>query len=520
VSAAAMRWADAFARTGRERETLVVMGCLLALSIAASALGPAAPALLVVAVPLALHVLFVAKPHEAARTFFTVALFLEPPELVPGCGYWTSPLDAANHVFYDSVKNLTGLPGASLPLSFLGAVVILVRARREPKPSDFVAAPRWALRSIYVFLGALAALEAWGLARGGALEPSFRQVLQMATFGLLALAFLSSVRGPKDVRALGAVVVAVAVVRSLLVAFVYLVICRPRGIEPAFCTTHADSVTFDAAALILFADALEGRTRRSVLRAAGLGALLLAAMVMNNRRLAFVGLGAGAVAMVCALPKSREKTRALRALVPLGLVAALYLALSAGTSSPLFAPGRLALSAIAQDDTSSDSRTVENDNLVVTFRAAPLLGHGFGFEYDEVRKVYDISEFFPYYRYIPHNSVLWLLGVGGIVGFYFLWAPYLVHGFAAARAHRLHRAPTLRAAALASLGIVVVTMVNDWGDQGRNDVINVVMEAMAFAVAAKLVAAPERTEAAPQLDGLDLSALRRPEEGTEARGTP
>ena len=68
-------------------------------------------------------------------------------------------------------------------------------------------------------------------------------------------------------------------------------------------------------------------------------------------------------------------------------------------------------------DASSDLyREIENFDLVYTIRAEPLTGVGFGKPFYQPAPLPDIS-FFVFYRYIPHNSVLWIWLKMGFVGF-------------------------------------------------------------------------------------------------------
>jgi len=115
-------------------------------------------------------------------------------------------------------------------------------------------------------------------------------------------------------------------VARVLVAWVYFGVCMPQGItslpgKPEWCTNHSDTVLFVTAAMILLAHALEQRKKSVTYRALGLGAIILAGIVLNNRRLAFVSLFVAALVMYLALKPSKRKRRvtALLAVAPLVL---------------------------------------------------------------------------------------------------------------------------------------------------------------------------------------------------------
>src|SRR5690348_16612310 len=97
---------------------------------------------------------------------------------------------------------------------------------------------------------------------------------------LIGLVFLYALRVPEDLAAIGTIFVTTALVRSLLVIYVYYFICMPQGITdrpglPEWCTTHSDSVLFVTSILILVTHAFEQRTRRTITRAIAASAVIL-----------------------------------------------------------------------------------------------------------------------------------------------------------------------------------------------------------------------------------------------------
>lgn len=473
-------------------ESIMLIGGLFLLSVIAGLLGGAAIALAVAWLPLLYYGLFVAPVNISARCLLTAGLFIEPPDMVPGSGYWVSPLHAANEAFYGSLKNLTGIPGLSIPLVFVCAAILYYRARRVPRYRDNPIPPVPAVTSIRHFMIALTVLEVFGLLRGGAVQPSFFQILHLMTRPVVGLALLYAIRGEEDVRAYGTIIVVVACARGLLVMWVFIMIALPRGITPEYATTHGDSVIFDAAVLVLVANFIVVRTKRSLWRMIIITVYMMAAITMNNRRLAFVGIGGGLAGMLAWLPPSPTKKRVMRNVLILAPIFMAYVTLGADQKGPLYGPARLTMSVLSQEDTSSDSRNVENDNLVATLQEHPITGSGFGWEYREVVRIYDISEFFPLYRYIAHNTVLWLVSIGGVVGFFFLWRTYATAAFFAARGYLLALTDNDRAGALAGIGIVVVCICTDWGDQGLASYPSLMIFSAAFAVAGNVASRGER----------------------------
>jgi len=431
--------------------------------------------------------------HESARYFFGVSIFLEAATDIPT--YWHPPLAFADMAYYASLKDFAGVPGLSLPIFFFGAIGLLHRARKNlRKREELTPPPRHAVQAMTFFLVAVLSVEAWGLARGGNLQPSFFQILHLVTMPLVGLTFLYAFRGPEDLPAIGSIIVTAAVARSALCTFTYFTLAaRFHNEEGFFVTTHADTVLFTAAIFILIAYAIETRDRRTVLRCIGLTAAIFAGVALNNRRLAFVSLGAAPVMMYLSLkpsPTKRKVTRAAFVVVGLVLV---YLIVGGQMEgdSPLWKPAKLAMSVLDQKDSSSESRDIENYNLIYTMSQSPAVGQGFGWEYKEKLQLYDISELFSLYRYIAHNGVLWIWSVGGVVGFTALWFIYPLTITLGMRAYRTAQNPVERAASLAGIGVVVAVIAQIWGDQGWNSYLTLILFAVAFASLARLEAAGE-----------------------------
>jgi O-antigen ligase len=111
---------------------------------------------------------------------------------------------------------------------------------------------------------------------------------------------------------------------------------------------------------------------------------------------------------------------------------------------------------------------------------------GFGREYRVFVQMDDISGHFPQWRYTPHNSVLGLLAFGGLVGFAAVWLVLSVGVFFAMRAYRRCGDAVDRAAALASVGMVVIYLLHCYGDMAIVSWHGVVLLAVALTAAGKL----------------------------------
>ena len=260
--------------------------------------------------------------------------------------------------------------------------------------------------------------------------------------------------------------------------------------EIPYATTHADSLLFACAISLIVALVVEGpgRARRTVYLF--VLPLLLAGMIANNRRVAWVALAWAVASYYLITPWTLRKRRLTRAmLLSLPLVAA-YVAAGSTSESAVFAPARLVASILDSDvDSSTRWRDMENFNLVYNIGENPLFGTGFGHEYLERWPLPDVSKGVAMYRYLPHNGVLGLWVFCGYFGFVAQWLLLVVGLFFAARTYRDALRSIDRVAALCSVAAIVIYMVGAFGDTVLGSWSGVFIVAPALAVSGKLAVA-------------------------------
>lgn len=464
-------------------------------------------ALIVVWGPLLFWVMSKQRVWKALRIYLVLALFIEAfseamlqEQGVVAAGeggYWNTVMWPAAVAYFGTLKEFSGLPGASLSVFFFTTAGLLYRAVLGKKAEGWTAPPKFARSALLTFLGTVLVLAAYGIVRGGGIEPAFRQTIHLMQLPLVALLFLYALRVPEDLAAVGTAYVCAAVARSFLVMYVYFGVCVPAGItrmqgKPEWCTNHSDTVLFVTAIMVLLAHALEQRSSKITLRSLALGAPILLGIVLNNRRLAFVSLAAAPMVLYLAMKPSRRKRRltwALAIAVPL-LVIYVLIGSEATVDSPLLKPAKLVVSVLDQKDNSSISRDIENENLIYTLRQSPggLLTTGFGheYQYSPNNPPVDLGDLFKNFRLIAHNGVLWIWSLAGVVGFTLLWMIYPLGGTLALRGYRAAQTPLERSSALASLAAIVVCVVQIWGDQGFNSYMTLVTFGVAFAISTRL----------------------------------
>jgi hypothetical protein len=427
-----------------------------------------------------------------------LALTLENPSDQPACGQWKSP-------FYDVGATLLIHLNVTLPykaLVFSGLDIILVYlfvvaavryltgSRVDgPRGAESAGPMRW-------FAGLTLAGAAWmwvyGMARGDAdVANSLWQVQRVAYLPILVFLFQMAFRGPGDTAALGKVIVAAACLKSSLALYIRATVAPPPG-EPSllYATTHADSMLFAVAFCAVLALLIHRHGGKRLFLLAVVLPLLIAGMVANGRRLAWVELAAGVVTVVALTPWSSTKRTAVRAAVAGSPLFLAYAMVGWNSASALFGPVRTLRSVVdSKADPSTLWRDLENYNLFYTLRHNPVLGTGYGHGYVEMISLPDVSSAYALYRFLPHNSILGLWAYGGLVGFTALWAMPVVGLFLAARAYWHAVTVDDRTAALTAVSIIVVYLVYCYGDLGLGTWTSVFTVAPAFAIASKLAVA-------------------------------
>ncbi|MGC4121431.1 MAG: O-antigen ligase family protein [Myxococcales bacterium] len=407
--------------------------------------------------------------RHSLSALLLVVLAIDNPQERPAAGEWKSPLYPLGSLIFENLSKHTGVEAlrfALIDLFLVGLVALaLLRGRGESATAE--RPPKVLTLSLVLALLGLGFAMFWGTLRGGDPKASLWQVRQLVALPILGLLFLSAFREPKDFVTLGKIVIGAALFRTLEGAYFHEVICRPRNFKPPYVTTHSDTMLFALAILLLVVFWHESRTKRSFWAMVGGGLWILLGIYLNGRRLAYVTLGAAGLAVFLLAPWTRLKRAAARAAlasVPIGL---LYLAVGWNQTGGVFRPAQTAKSILVSSaDRSTQTRDIENYNLVMTLKTNPLLGTGFGHEYSEVSRADDISHLFPQYRLIPHNSLLGLWAFAGILGYWLAFLPVVVAVFLAVRAYRLAADPLSRTLALSPVLMAITYLLQAYGDMG------------------------------------------------------
>jgi O-antigen ligase len=428
-------------------------------------------------------------------TLLTLGLLADNPASRPYGGAWRTWLSPIGDYLYDNLNNHIGI--SALRFSGLDALVvflvILVAARlmlgssvdRRGQRVNTAAALTVGLASLLL---TLVWLEAWGLSHAGDFKNSLWQILELLWLPVLAGLFAYALKGPRDFAAIARIIIGAACVKVALGVYFNFVVAPRLGIQHEYATTHDDTLLFVTAAVICISAYVHRPSRGHLVLMLTAVPWLLFGIIVNDRRIAYVSL-AGALFVIYSLlrgPVKRAVTRVAFMAMPLVFA---YVIVGRNRPHGIFTPAAKIMSVVLQKDASSNTRDIEDYNLIITLKQAPILGSGFGHMYTEVSKAYDISKNFAQYRFIAHNSILWLWSIAGLIGFTTLWMFLPIAIFLGTRAYHHARTPLERTAAASVVAAVVIYMVQAWGDMGSQSWPGVVMMSCLLAMAAKLAVA-------------------------------
>lgn len=419
------------------------------------------------------------------RKFVCLIVFLALVGEVPGSiylGRWESP--------WSIVGNILLVPLVKLPLIDLIAVGVTVMNR--PKLGPKHTAPPL-MKYIRLCLLTTLGLWVWGVITGGNAYQTQFQLHGFLMIFAMATMVLTVMRTQKDLHALGMTIVLAAMARGAMAFFFYFYMMPVLNMHVAdfstgFCvTTHSDTALFVTGILIPVAYALENPTKKTVGFALFVLVYLAIVIQINNRRLAWVSLIVGFIVLYAMLPQGKIKAGVRRGALYLAPFMVAYIVVGWGRTEGIFKPvGSLSTMFGKKEDASSETRNIENYNLIQTLKVNPLLGVGWGHEYREISIAYSIAEIFPQYRYIPHNSVLGLLAFTGLLGFAGTWMFLPVTVFLATRGFRVSKNPVERAASLVAVSEVAIYANQAYGDMGLGTTTCTLLMACGMAVAGRV----------------------------------
>ncbi len=449
--------------------------------------------------PLALALVVLAASKVPLRHSLLVLAFLcvtmeNPSEMFANLK-WKSPLATFGALLLVHLKVtipsdalfFSGLDLALVLLAGIWAVRRMLRSQVDLRGHIPPAPPL--RRAALVCLAAIGAVWLWGMARTGfSFSNSLWQIFRVVYLPSVFLLFCAALRGPADARALGIALICAALLRAAIA--IYLRQLFPSTDVLPHATTHSDSMLFADAFLLVLVLFFTQPSLRNVALATATLPLLTWGMIANNRRLVWVELLVALLVVYFLTPMTKVKRRLGQSVALAIPVILLYLALGWNSASGVFAPARTLRSVMDSSyDTSTLWRDLENYNLYYTFKQNPMVGTGFGHGYLELVQLPKGSDFYPLYRYAPHNSILGLLTYAGVMGFAAIWLIQPLGIFFAVRSLDASRSHRDRTIALMTIGVLVVYMVHCYGDMALGTWTSVFTVGASLALTAKLAVA-------------------------------
>lgn len=411
----------------------------------------------------------------ASVVLFSALLFDNVAER-PGMGLFQTPLHAPGKFLYTALEYTLKVPGMKLfgVEVLIGLLIVLLLVRGPLTKEARCPRPASGLVALCTVAGVtVLAWEVYGLSRGGNLSFSMLQFRALLLAVSLPVLWGLCFRQYRFIHiVLGAMTVA-AFIRAAFGIYYWAVIVRHGVKGPVslgggdYVMTHSDSILGVVVLLVCIVMVYERPSLRSFGIFGVVFPVVMLGIIVNNRRLAIVALIIALFFIYIVADKylKRRVHLTFTALAPFFLM---YVVTGWNSDAVWAKPVQTIKSVTESSDSSAQTRDVENYNLTVTMKRHPIAGSGFGHEYIEHVKMHDISHAFEGYRYVPHNSILGLLGFCGAVGFAGIWLAFIAGVFLATRTYRRAGTEAERLLCLVTIGAIVTHGVQAYGDMGAH----------------------------------------------------
>jgi hypothetical protein len=374
--------------------------------------------------------------------------------------------------FFWNLNNSIGAPISMNPAEVVMIVTILgALTNRELRQEERPAASR--LRGYYlVFLAVVVFAEGFGLMNGGNFNISLWE-MRPQVYGFILFVLASTlIRDRRQVAVLAGVVLACAAFKAGIGFYRYFfTLAKTLGTQESILG-HEDSYFLAMFIVAAVTAAIWVRRRQVVLPLLLAAPVVALVMLDNRRRIAVLALGA-AIAIVVILG-IRYEAAIRKRLAVIAIVGALafgafvtvnWNAAGEGVAAQIVRPLHAITGQVDQRDFLSDLyRINENKDIIFTFGTSPIVGTGFGHVMLLPYPLADISQLYPLWNYIPHNSLLWVGMRMGIIGMATFWALIAMIVLEGIRALRSVDDPLLRGAAAFAVAAAMAELVVGYAD--------------------------------------------------------
>ena len=365
-------------------------------------------------------------------------------------------------------------------LLLVGLLTVLLQASAQPGRRFVRGTLFW---PIMIFLGAVLASFVYGMVAGPA-DTSFwmnAAWTEARAFVYLIITYFLACNLITDRRRLETFVWVIIVALGLKgVQGTYsFVTTRQLAVRPEAITGHEDVVFFATFFLLLAAMLLYGQHQRQVRVMLYCVPPLVLTLFGTTRRLGFIVLAAGCLVLGLSLLHTKRELLfkiAPAVIILLGLYTAVFWNRPVGVLGQPMRAFKSQIGYTSERDRLSDVwREIENVNVGLNIRRAPLTGLGFGRPYTYYTEQASLDTTgFVYWRYITHNAIFWVwmkMGLFGFIAFWYLLGSAVVLGLLT---FRQLADGYLRALALVAAILVVMQIFFSYGDLGLTYTRNMV----------------------------------------------
>jgi hypothetical protein len=374
--------------------------------------------------------------------------------------------------FFLNLNNSANLPVSISPAELVMATALaawLTRAgaeRRVRLPHGYI------LRAYALFMAVVLLAEAWGMVNGGDWNHSLWE-LRPQVYGFVVFILAASlVRERRQVVLLASLFLAGAAFKAGVGYYRYFITLHGDLGDAQSLLAHEDTYFLVMFLVAAIAAAIWVR-RPAVMAALLLASPVVAVVMLENRRRVGVLTLIAALAVVVVLAVRFEPAVRKRVIIftVIGITAfAIFVGAAWNTNNGLAGqvvrPLRTTLTnqVDQRDYLSNLYRINENADIIATYNTSPVIGVGFGLPMQVVFPLADISQQYPLWNYIPHNSLLWVgmrMGMLGMATFWALIGTIILEGI---RVLRSQEDSLLRAVAAFALAAVVGELIVGYGD--------------------------------------------------------
>jgi hypothetical protein len=401
--------------------------------------------------------------------------------------------------------NLNNTSGADVPITPAEILMLVIAGVTMVKAASERSLGLWKGNLFWpyaVFIAVVLMAEFHGLLSGGDFKVSLWELRPMAYSFILFLLAGTLIQTRRQLVTLFVIFILAIGVKILIADYRYLITLGRDVTGRPTVLGHEDSYFIDMFLIALLMAWAWGLRSRLFIWTAVIGTpLAILALLANQRRVGAYALVAAIASLLVVAyvlePHMRKPLLAFGVVLVIGLGGFIGASwnVNYGLRGELVRPVRSLVDPTVRDFQSDTYRTSENADLKLSFQSDPIIGMGFGKPFLTVFPLADISQIYPLWNVIPHNTLMWVGVRTGAIGFAAFWAligMVLLHAFFIARTRR---DPLVRAAAVFAIAAVVAELVVAYGDLQLENERNMVFFGIVLGVLNRLSAIPDAATA-------------------------